>query len=182
MPTTQRSSEQDPPPPPIRAEAAQGHGLAADGEAGGRLPGHIALASRTCPLASTPCRCHILERGQELPRPRPRSARARRLRRPPGPPPRRRPRRLARRGRRPRITAPARLACARCDGGGCDACARSGALRSPADAGDRVVRPPCRGRRRRRPSSSASPAPSAPTTPSTSSSSRSASPRSRPPS
>jgi|SRR6185437_15595228 len=35
------------------------------------------------------------------------------------------------------VTAPARLVCARCDGGGCDGCARSGALRSPE--GDRVV-------------------------------------------
>jgi hypothetical protein len=39
-----------------------------------------------------------------------------------------------------RVTAPARLVCARCDGGGCDACARAGALRSPAEAADRVVR------------------------------------------
>lgn len=38
------------------------------------------------------------------------------------------------------VTAPARLACARCDGGGCDACERSGALRAPSDAGDRLVR------------------------------------------
>ncbi len=35
------------------------------------------------------------------------------------------------------VTAPARLVCARCDGGGCEGCARSGALRSPE--GDRVV-------------------------------------------
>ena len=38
------------------------------------------------------------------------------------------------------VTAPARLVCARCDGGGCDACARTGALRAPEGAGDRVVR------------------------------------------
>ena len=38
------------------------------------------------------------------------------------------------------VTAPPRLSCARCDGGGCDACARSGALRAPADAGARVLR------------------------------------------
>ncbi len=37
------------------------------------------------------------------------------------------------------ITAPARLACARCDGGGCDTCERSGALRAPADAAARLV-------------------------------------------
>jgi len=38
-----------------------------------------------------------------------------------------------------RITAPPRLACARCDGGGCDACARSGALRPPAEPAARTV-------------------------------------------
>ncbi len=38
------------------------------------------------------------------------------------------------------INAPARLACARCDGGGCDACARSGVLRVPVDARDRTLR------------------------------------------
>lgn len=38
------------------------------------------------------------------------------------------------------LTVPARLACARCSGGGCDACARSGVLRAPADAAARVVR------------------------------------------
>lgn len=38
------------------------------------------------------------------------------------------------------ITAPSRLPCARCDGGGCDGCARSGALRAPEDAALRVVR------------------------------------------
>jgi hypothetical protein len=37
------------------------------------------------------------------------------------------------------ITAPSRLTCARCDGGGCDACDRSGALRSPADPEARLV-------------------------------------------
>jgi hypothetical protein len=39
-----------------------------------------------------------------------------------------------------RITVPERLTCARCDGGGCDACQRSGALRAPAEPGDRTVR------------------------------------------
>jgi hypothetical protein len=39
-----------------------------------------------------------------------------------------------------RITVPERLTCARCDGGGCDACRRSGALRAPADADARTVR------------------------------------------
>ena len=34
----------------------------------------------------------------------------------------------------------ARVACARCDGGGCDGCGRSGALRAPEDAEARVVR------------------------------------------
>jgi len=38
------------------------------------------------------------------------------------------------------ITVPARLACARCDGGGCDGCARSGVLRAPEDAARRVLR------------------------------------------
>lgn len=38
------------------------------------------------------------------------------------------------------ITVPARLACARCEGGGCDGCARSGVVRAPTDAGARVVR------------------------------------------
>jgi hypothetical protein len=38
------------------------------------------------------------------------------------------------------VTAPPRLACARCDGGGCDACARSGALRAPEGPADRVLR------------------------------------------
>lgn len=37
------------------------------------------------------------------------------------------------------ITVPARLSCARCDGGGCDACDRSGALRAPGDAAVRVI-------------------------------------------
>jgi hypothetical protein len=37
------------------------------------------------------------------------------------------------------VTAPARLPCGRCDGGGCDTCGRSGALRAPEVAGDRVV-------------------------------------------
>lgn len=35
--------------------------------------------------------------------------------------------------------APARLACARCDGGGCDGCGRSGVLRAPEDASLRTL-------------------------------------------
>lgn len=35
------------------------------------------------------------------------------------------------------ILAPRRLACARCDGGGCDACGKSGVLRAPDAADDR---------------------------------------------
>jgi hypothetical protein len=38
------------------------------------------------------------------------------------------------------ITVPARVACARCDGGGCDGCERSGALRAPEPAEERRVR------------------------------------------
>lgn len=38
------------------------------------------------------------------------------------------------------VTVPRRIACARCDGGGCDGCARSGALRAPDDADARTVR------------------------------------------
>jgi hypothetical protein len=38
------------------------------------------------------------------------------------------------------VTAPARLVCAHCDGGGCDACQRSGAFRAPPQASRRVVR------------------------------------------
>jgi hypothetical protein len=38
------------------------------------------------------------------------------------------------------IAAPERLLCAHCDGGGCDACQRSGALRAPAEASHRIVR------------------------------------------
>jgi hypothetical protein len=38
------------------------------------------------------------------------------------------------------VTAPSRLACAHCEGGGCDGCGRSGALRAPAEAEARVVR------------------------------------------
>jgi hypothetical protein len=37
------------------------------------------------------------------------------------------------------LTAPARLCCARCDGGGCDGCGRSGVLRAPAEEGDRRI-------------------------------------------
>ena len=39
-----------------------------------------------------------------------------------------------------RITVPERLTCARCDGGGCDACGRSGALRAPSDPDARTLR------------------------------------------
>lgn len=38
------------------------------------------------------------------------------------------------------VRLPRTLACARCDGGGCDGCGRSGALRGPADDGSRAVR------------------------------------------
>lgn len=37
------------------------------------------------------------------------------------------------------LTAPARLPCARCGGGGCDGCGRSGVLRAPAEAGERRI-------------------------------------------
>lgn len=38
------------------------------------------------------------------------------------------------------IAAPGRVACARCDGGGCDGCDRSGAHRTPAEPGERTLR------------------------------------------
>lgn len=38
------------------------------------------------------------------------------------------------------ITTPARLACAACDGGGCDGCGRSGAYRAPAEPAARTLR------------------------------------------
>ena len=38
------------------------------------------------------------------------------------------------------VRLPRTLPCARCDGGGCDGCGRSGALRGPADDGSRAVR------------------------------------------
>jgi hypothetical protein len=38
------------------------------------------------------------------------------------------------------VVAPKRLACARCDGGGCDGCGRSGALRAPDDERGRALR------------------------------------------
>lgn len=38
------------------------------------------------------------------------------------------------------LTVPSLLACARCDGGGCDGCARSGAVRAPEDAAERTLR------------------------------------------
>jgi len=37
------------------------------------------------------------------------------------------------------VVVPRRLACARCDGGGCDGCDRSGALRAPEDDDARTV-------------------------------------------
>jgi hypothetical protein len=37
------------------------------------------------------------------------------------------------------VTAPARIVCARCDGGGCDGCGRSGALRGPVEAAARTL-------------------------------------------
>jgi hypothetical protein len=44
-----------------------------------------------------------------------------------------------RRGAELRVALPKRLTCARCDGGGCDGCGRSGALRGPDDARARAV-------------------------------------------
>jgi hypothetical protein len=38
------------------------------------------------------------------------------------------------------VVVPPRVACARCDGGGCDACGRSGALRLPEDEAARTLR------------------------------------------
>ena len=38
------------------------------------------------------------------------------------------------------LTTPVRLPCARCDGGGCDGCARSGVVRAPEDAAERTLR------------------------------------------
>ncbi|WP_437731575.1 hypothetical protein [Sorangium sp. So ce1335] len=38
------------------------------------------------------------------------------------------------------IAVPARVSCARCDGGGCDGCARSGAHRAPAELAARTLR------------------------------------------
>ena len=38
-----------------------------------------------------------------------------------------------------RVRVPRRLACARCDGGGCDGCSRSGVLRAPEDEPSRLV-------------------------------------------
>ena len=37
------------------------------------------------------------------------------------------------------LTVPRRLACARCDGGGCDGCDRSGVVRAPEDVTDRTL-------------------------------------------
>ncbi|WP_438015258.1 hypothetical protein WMF18_30845 [Sorangium sp. So ce315] len=38
------------------------------------------------------------------------------------------------------FAVPARVSCARCDGGGCDGCARSGAHRAPAELAARTLR------------------------------------------
>ncbi|HZF49589.1 MAG TPA: hypothetical protein VE093_13110 [Polyangiaceae bacterium] len=38
------------------------------------------------------------------------------------------------------VAVPARILCDRCDGGGCDGCGRSGALRAPDDPRGRAVR------------------------------------------
>jgi hypothetical protein len=46
----------------------------------------------------------------------------------------------ARNGGEVEITVPSRVACARCDGGGCDGCERSGAHRTPNDPGQRTLR------------------------------------------
>lgn len=51
-------------------------------------------------------------------------------------------------GREVSVTVPRRLVCSSCDGGGCDACGRSGALRLPESDGPRtilVVLPPSLG-------------------------------------
>jgi hypothetical protein len=37
------------------------------------------------------------------------------------------------------VTAPGRIVCARCEGGGCDGCGRSGALRGPEHEAARVI-------------------------------------------
>ncbi|MDC0678575.1 hypothetical protein [Sorangium atrum] len=38
------------------------------------------------------------------------------------------------------VAVPARVTCARCDGGGCDSCARSGAHRAPTEVAARTLR------------------------------------------
>lgn len=38
------------------------------------------------------------------------------------------------------LTVPARVECARCEGGGCDGCGKSGALRAPPDPSARALR------------------------------------------
>jgi hypothetical protein len=43
-------------------------------------------------------------------------------------------------GRVLEIVVPTRLACARCEGGGCDGCGKSGAIRIPAGEQERTVR------------------------------------------
>lgn len=50
------------------------------------------------------------------------------------------PERWAKEGALVAITLPKVLTCARCDGGGCDGCGRSGALRAPGNERARVVR------------------------------------------
>ncbi|MBX3226510.1 MAG: hypothetical protein KIT84_32385 [Labilithrix sp.] len=45
----------------------------------------------------------------------------------------------ARRGEAVELVVPSRLACARCDGGGCDACGRSGALRLSLTEAERTT-------------------------------------------
>lgn len=50
------------------------------------------------------------------------------------------PRAWAEQGARIAVTLPKRLGCARCHGGGCDGCQRSGALRTPQDPTQRRVR------------------------------------------
>jgi hypothetical protein len=45
----------------------------------------------------------------------------------------------ARDGAEIQIAVPARVSCARCDGGGCDGCARSGAHRTPDDPAERTL-------------------------------------------
>jgi hypothetical protein len=50
------------------------------------------------------------------------------------------PERWARDGGDIELTVPVRVTCARCDGGGCDGCERSGAHRTPAEPAGRTLR------------------------------------------